>query len=461
MIRKQIVTGLMVATSCMLLFTGCGRRNDSSGSDGWGSGNGTVVKNSEYSSETESITTEATSASVEVDASGIYESLLRDELIPKYGLASNEPIKGIMNNYDVAWLNPEGIVAAYQQDLDNDGTDDLLVYAFQTKASENVGGVEYELNMMVYTISDGKAILTDSKVANIDGLDAEAYNPNVCIYQNQSSDVTISVSDVVVGEHHYLVHEIIDSQSTFADGIYMEYWATELKNGSLETAFAYKQQGAGSAGFEYWAYEFENGKSKEGVLYAAQFEESKYGEDFDAAIVAYFGEHGIKANASNRRDSILTDQNDMQAILRVRNDRTSEGVQPASFQYCAVDYTDVHKDFPELIAQANQPQSADGGSTDGKDPLSDPDGYILPDISTRKLTEQDLVGMNSNTIRLARNELYARHGRKFKDEELQNYFGSKNWYHPTIEADDFNDKVLNEIEEYNRDFIVEYEKKMN
>ena len=71
----------------------------------------------------------------------------------------------------------------------------------------------------------------------------------------------------------------------------------------------------------------------------------------------------------------------------------------------------------------------------------------------------DLEGLSEDDCRIARNEIYARHGRKFDDEELQNYFNSKDWYEGRIDASDFKESELSDIEMANRDLIVEYEKK--
>ena len=86
--------------------------------------------------------------------------------------------------------------------------------------------------------------------------------------------------------------------------------------------------------------------------------------------------------------------------------------------------------------------------------------YILPGSNTAYLTEADLAGLTKEELRLARNELYARHGRKFKDESLNQYFSAKSWYHPSIEPDQFNESVFNEYEIANRKLIADYEKKM-
>ncbi len=87
------------------------------------------------------------------------------------------------------------------------------------------------------------------------------------------------------------------------------------------------------------------------------------------------------------------------------------------------------------------------------------DEYIFPDSSDRLLTEDDLKGLSNEELRRGRNEIAARHGRKFSDESLQKYFESKSWYEGTVDADDFNKKVrLNDIELKNMDFIKEHEK---
>ena len=86
--------------------------------------------------------------------------------------------------------------------------------------------------------------------------------------------------------------------------------------------------------------------------------------------------------------------------------------------------------------------------------------YILPNSNSAYLTEADLAGLTKEELRIARNEIYARHGRKFKDAALNEYFLSKSWYHPTVEADDFNESVFNDYELANRKLIGDYEKKM-
>lgn len=58
----------------------------------------------------------------------------------------------------------------------------------------------------------------------------------------------------------------------------------------------------------------------------------------------------------------------------------------------------------------------------------DASGYVLPNSSSKVLTDSDVAHLTKSELILARNEIYARHGRTFKKQELQDYFNSKSWY---------------------------------
>lgn len=88
-------------------------------------------------------------------------------------------------------------------------------------------------------------------------------------------------------------------------------------------------------------------------------------------------------------------------------------------------------------------------------------GYILPDSAGRYLTESDLSGLNKEQLRLARNEIYARHGRIFDAQDLSDYFSGQSWYNGTIKGADFNESVLNVYEKANLDLIKAAEAKLN
>ena len=91
------------------------------------------------------------------------------------------------------------------------------------------------------------------------------------------------------------------------------------------------------------------------------------------------------------------------------------------------------------------------------EPLERIDTYILPESSSRYLDYTDLADINGFELMLARNEIYARHGRKFEDSEIQGYFDRCTWYHGTTEPEDFDEKTLNSYERANIDFILQKE----
>lgn len=87
--------------------------------------------------------------------------------------------------------------------------------------------------------------------------------------------------------------------------------------------------------------------------------------------------------------------------------------------------------------------------------------YILPNSATEIISQSALSGFDAEKCRLARNEIYARHGRKFADDALQAYFNSKAWYKGTIEPGAFQDeRELSNIEINNRNIIMNYETAM-
>lgn len=83
-------------------------------------------------------------------------------------------------------------------------------------------------------------------------------------------------------------------------------------------------------------------------------------------------------------------------------------------------------------------------------------GYILPKSNSKTYTADELDHLSSSELRLARNEIFARHGRKFNDKGLQDYFNSCSWYKGTIEPATFDAKLesyLNSYELANLDLI--------
>lgn len=80
--------------------------------------------------------------------------------------------------------------------------------------------------------------------------------------------------------------------------------------------------------------------------------------------------------------------------------------------------------------------------------------------TTIKYTAQDLSLLDSYGLKITRNEIYARHGRIFNDQELQEYFQRQKWYVPQTASNDFDNSCLNEVEKYNVELILTYEQQV-
>ena len=87
--------------------------------------------------------------------------------------------------------------------------------------------------------------------------------------------------------------------------------------------------------------------------------------------------------------------------------------------------------------------------------------FIFPDSNSRYLSYDEVYAKNQQELSYARNEIFARHGRKFKSADLQSYFGSKSWYTPLYEPDEFaaiQDSLFNDYEKENIKQITKVEK---
>lgn len=54
--------------------------------------------------------------------------------------------------------------------------------------------------------------------------------------------------------------------------------------------------------------------------------------------------------------------------------------------------------------------------------------YVISDSNTREISRSELTGFTPWQLKVARNEIYARHGRPFVHKDLQCYFAKKTWY---------------------------------
>ncbi len=70
-------------------------------------------------------------------------------------------------------------------------------------------------------------------------------------------------------------------------------------------------------------------------------------------------------------------------------------------------------------------------------------------------TKEEFESEPMLVIHLAKNEIYARHGYIFTNEDLYNYFMGCIWYSPTCDGTDFDDSILNEYEKANLEILAD------
>lgn len=82
--------------------------------------------------------------------------------------------------------------------------------------------------------------------------------------------------------------------------------------------------------------------------------------------------------------------------------------------------------------------------------------YIIPDSSSRYLTKEELYQYDKSSLGFIRNEIFARHGYVFKNEDYKNYFTSMPWYLPDSRFKGTL-KELNPVEKHNVELIQSIE----
>lgn len=76
-------------------------------------------------------------------------------------------------------------------------------------------------------------------------------------------------------------------------------------------------------------------------------------------------------------------------------------------------------------------------------------GFFFPDSHIRKLTSVELQSLTKEQLRIARNEIYARHGHVFQTKDMQSYFLKQSWYR----ENPYYTGGLNDVETYNAELI--------
>lgn len=106
-----------------------------------------------------------------------------------------------------------------------------------------------------------------------------------------------------------------------------------------------------------------------------------------------------------------------------------------------------------VVPTVTPPTVAQAPSTGGE--------FILPYSNSMYYSASDLYGLSKWELSIARNEIYARHGRMFTKADLRQYFNAQPWYIPRYTAEEFDAMqkyYFNAYEKYNIELITDVEK---
>lgn len=130
-------------------------------------------------------------------------------------------------------------------------------------------------------------------------------------------------------------------------------------------------------------------------------------------------------------------------------------VQPTDVP-CDTDDEQITGEYIRMCQQV--PQLKNSLSIDASGVHANADEYMLPTSSIFRLDPAELAGLSDNGLWIARNEIYARHGRQFANDYLQQYFNRCTWYKGEILPQEFQENLLNQIEKDNLQLLNAAEK---
>ncbi len=176
--------------------------------------------------------------------------------------------------------------------------------------------------------------------------------------------------------------------------------------------------------------------------------------DYVKDFKSKYEEAAVDVMPIGRKTYYLTKKNGKWLINKIEvkdlsNQEYDEDSEGESF------YENGDEEVPEEVLEDMEDEAEDGYYEDGITTQ-----YILPQSSEEYLSEDDVEILSKEECRIARNEIYARHGRRFNDKQLQDYFDACSWYEGTISPEDFSEDILNEVEKANLQIIAGHEEEM-
>ena len=347
----------------------------------------------------------------------------RQEILEKLGNADGSTFDvHWQSDYSSQYYGKIGVMGCIIQDISGDGVEDMVVVRADDDFKKTCADI--------YTIEDGEVQLKEQGLLMWEGMESD--NSAGIVYLKKTADGWNLVADKADAYFH------------FADGASGTIVAYACRDHAYDTLTDYGYAGS-DIGDEIPRIVAEGQKAgldisdiDLGNLYAQQDKDVKgiagYGLRVDERVIS----------AGNWYDIAYDGM--VYATINVEALTDEDGFADST---ATREFLNTYRNNWESTLWSD----ADATDTD----------YVLPDSDKRKLTASDMEAIKGDAwlLRLARNELYARRGRIFDDETLQQYFESKSWYEPRYTKDEFREEWFTDIELYNRDLIKAYEAELN
>lgn len=303
------------------------------------------------------------------------------------------------------WMLNNGYMGALIKDISGDGVEDLVVVY-----SEDSG-----IYADIYTVEDSD-IVTEQEKLQLLSIGEWDYNKAAVYLKNTKTGYNLVAESYTVVSHYADGVEVNINAYSCAKHKYIsitDYSAagSDIEQDTINSAIA----NATKAGLVNITTAFDN-------MFLAQ--------DSDVELIA-----GLTAQ--------IDGEFDYDAFINLDN-YVYEQAEIANLTESGIIQPDAQAAFLEKISGSSE----DAFTGD----------YVFPMSDQVLLTEEDVAPIldDQEKLSIARNEIYARHGRMFDTEWLQEYFDSKPWYEGIYNAADFDQNVtLSDIETQNAAYLLD------
>lgn len=328
-----------------------------------------------------------------------------------------------------------GIIGTVTGDFDNDSEDEIAVLYLNgsaisqnsISAAGNVNSVEmwmYEKTSNSYECAD-KYTIIDYLLGS-----TPVEGSNIFI-SSRNSDL-------------YICSQYRGEQYLWADGITCAMKMVTYKNNKFEEQI---NESVGGSSFDSICVSYSTLDLLSNLGFSSTV--NKINSDY----VCEFAQSDIKSIIFKETVAISNAKNASNIISQAMQNNNDSNIPPL---YGNIDMKNTNYTLSELLSSSDDGWYAgeifNSVSSEVFQNQSNED-YIIPDSNTRYITKSDVENLSAYELKLARNEIFARHGRIFESEDLNAYFNSKDWYTGTVTADNFKETMLNDYEIKNIEVI--------